>query len=60
VFSLLSLCVCPFICCPSNTVFASWKEDTSPHSFITRCSSFQQFGCLGILSSYNLYRVYQF
>jgi hypothetical protein len=50
LYMLLSLCVCPFICCPSNRVFAPRKEDTSPHGFISRCCSFQQFGCLGILS----------
>jgi hypothetical protein len=42
--------VCPFICCPSNRVFASWIEDTFPHGFISRCCGFQQFRCLGILS----------
>jgi hypothetical protein len=47
---LSSLCICPFICCPSNRVFAPRKEDTSPHGFISRCCGFQQFGCLGILS----------
>jgi hypothetical protein len=50
LFSVPSLGVCPFICCPSNRVFASGKEDTSPHDFISRRRGFQQFGCLGILS----------
>jgi hypothetical protein len=40
------LCVCPFICCPSNRVFAPGIEDTFPHG----CSSFQQFGYLGIFN----------
>jgi hypothetical protein len=40
--SLLSFfCVCPFICCPSNTVLAPGKDDTSPHGYISRCSGFQ-------------------
>jgi hypothetical protein len=45
------LCVCPFICCPSNTVFSSRIEDTFPHGFVSRCCGFQQFCCLGIFSS---------
>jgi hypothetical protein len=44
-------CVCPFIWCPSNRVFAPREEDTFPHGFVFRCSGFQQFGCLGILNS---------
>jgi hypothetical protein len=44
------VCVSPFICCPSNRVFALREEDSMSQGFISLCCGFEQFGCLGILS----------